>query len=108
MAETLRLALFAMLMAGGLIFEISAVFGANRFRFSLNRMHPAGMGDTLGLLLMSLAMIVYTGFDWIALKILAAVAVYWITSPVCTHLVGKLVRETEEEQLKTEAKEWKS
>jgi hypothetical protein len=24
------------------------------------------------------------------------------------HLVGKLVRETEEEQLKTEAKEWKS
>ena len=30
MAETLRLALFAMLMAGGLIFEISAVFGANR------------------------------------------------------------------------------
>ena len=91
MAETLRLALFAMLMAGGLIFEISA-----------------GMGDTLGLLLMALAMIVYTGFDWIALKILAAVAVYWITSPVCTHLVGKLVRETEEEQLKTEAKEWKS
>ena len=88
MAETLRLALFAMLMAGGLIFEISAVFGANRFRFSLNRMHPAGMGDTLGLLLMALAMIVYTGFDWIALKI--------------------LVRETEEEQLKTEAKEWKS
>ena len=70
MAETLRLALFAMLMAGGLIFEISAVFGANRFRFSLNRMHPAGMGDTLGLLLMALAMIVYTGFDWIALKIL--------------------------------------
>ena len=41
MAETLRLALFAMLMAGGLIFEISAVFGANRFRFSLNRMRRA-------------------------------------------------------------------
>ena len=71
-------------------------------------MHPAGRGDTLGLLLMALAMIVYTGFDWIALKIAAVVAVYWITSPVCTHLVGKLVRETDEKQLKTEAKEWKS
>ena len=76
MAETVRLVLFAVLLAGGLVIEITAVFGANRFRFSLNRMHPAGMGDTLGLLLMTLAMIV--------------------------------VRETEEEQLKTEAKEWKS
>ena len=108
MAETVRLVLFAVLLAGGLVIEITAVFGANRFHFSLNRMHPAGMGDTLGLLLMTLAMIVYSGFDWIALKILLAVAVYWITSPVCTHLISRLVRETEEEQLKTEAKEWKS
>lgn len=108
MGETIRLVLAAVLLVCGLVIQVTAVFGANRFRFSLNRMHPAGMGDTLGLLLMALAAVLYTGFSIQTLKILAIVAVYWIASPVCTHMIGRLVRETEEEPLKTEAKEWKS
>ena len=40
-------------------------------------------------------------------KIALVVAFLWITSPVCTHLIGRLVRETEEEKLEAEAKEWK-
>lgn len=108
MGETIRLVLAAVLLVCGLVIQVTAVFGANRFRFSLNRMHPAGMGDTLSLLLMALAAVLYTGFSIQTLKILAIVAVYWIASPVCTHMIGRLVRETEEEPLKTEAKEWKS
>ena len=108
MLEYLRLAVFCVLLFSGLVIQLTALIGVNKFRFAVNRMHPAGMGDTLGLLLTALAMAVYTGFDWITLKILLVVAVYWITSPVCTHLVSRLVRETEEKQLKTEAKEWKS
>ena len=88
--------------------KITAVIGANRFPFAVNRMHPADMGDTLGLLLMALAAIVYAGFDAVTLKILFVVAFFWITSPVCSHLIGSLVRETEEKHFKAEAKEWKS
>ena len=107
MLEYLRLFLFGILLLAGLIIQLTAVLGVNRFRFAVNRMHPAGMADTLGLLLMALAAVVYAGFDWITLKILLVVALFWITSPVCSHLIGRLVRETDEEHFEAEAKEWK-
>ena len=107
MLEYLRLCLFGILLLAGLIIQLTAVLGVNRFRFAVNRMHPAGMADTLGLLLMALAAVVYSGFDWITVKILLVVALFWITSPVCSHLIGRLVRETDEEHFEAEAKEWK-
>ena len=107
MLEYLRLFLFGLLLLAGLIIQLTAVIGVNRFRFAVNRMHPAGMADTLGLLLMALAAVVYAGFSWLTLKILLVVALFWITSPVCSHLIGRLVRETDEEHFEAEAKEWK-
>ncbi len=107
MLEYLRLVLFFVLLAAGLFIQLTAVLGVNRFRFAVNRMHPAGMADTLGLLLMALAAVVYAGFGWITVKILFVVALFWITSPVCSHLIGRLVRETDESHFEAEAKEWK-
>ena len=107
MLEYLRLFLFAALLLGGLIIEITSVVGLNRFRFSVNRLHPAGMGDTMGLLLMALSAIVYTGFNFLTLKIVMVVALFWVTSPVCTHLIARLVKETDEKRVEAEAKEWK-
>ena len=107
MLEYLRLGLFGVLLLSGLVIQLTALLGVNRFRFAVNRMHPAGMADTLGLLLMALAAVVYAGLDWITVKILFLVALFWITSPVCSHLIGRLVRETDEEHFEAEAKEWK-
>ena len=107
MLEYLRLIVFAVLLISGLIIQITAVVGVNRFKFAVNRMHPAGMADTLGLLLMALAAIVYAGFDAVTLKIVFVVGFFWITSPVCSHLIGRLVRETDEKHFEAEAKEWK-
>ena len=108
MLEYLRLIVFAVLLISGLIIQITAVVGVNRFKFAVNRMHPAGMADTLGLLLMALAAIVYAGFDAVTLKIIFVVGFFWLTSPVCSHLIGRLVRETDEKHFEAEAKEWKS
>ena len=107
MLEYLRLGLFGALLLSGLFIELTAIWGVNRFRYSVNRLHAAGMGDTLGLLLISLAAAVYAGFTAVTVKIAFVVAFLWITSPVCTHLIGRLVRETEEEKLEAEAEEWK-
>ncbi len=107
MLEYIRLGLFGALLLAGLFIELTAVWGVNRFRFSVNRLHAAGMGDTLGLLLIGCAAAVYAGFSAATVKIALVVAFLWITSPVCTHLIGRLVRETEEEKLEAEAKEWK-
>lgn len=108
MNEQIRLVLFAVLLVSGLVIQITATVGINRFRFSVNRMHPAGMGDSLGLLLTALAAILYTGLNAASLKIILILAVYWITSPVCTHLVSRMVAETQKDEMKTEAKEWRS
>ncbi len=108
MPETLRLILFSALLLSGLVIQVTAVLGANRFRFAINRLHPAGMGDSLGLLLMALAAAVYAGLDAAVLKILFVVGFFWLTSPVCTHLIGRMVRETDEKQYEAEVKEWKS
>ena len=107
MLEYLRLGLFGILLLAGLIIQLTAILGVNRFRFAVNRMHPAGMADTLGLLLMALAAVVYAGFSWLTAKILFVVALFWITSPVCSHLIARLVRETDEKHFEAEAKEWK-
>ena len=107
MLEYARLALFGVLLLGGIFFQLTALLGVNRFRFSLNRLHAAGMGDTLGLLLFALAAVVYEGLSAVTLKILFIVAFFWLTSPVCGHLIGRLVRETEEARFEAEAKEWK-
>lgn len=107
MFEYARQALFAFLLLAGLFVQVTALLGVNRFHFALNRLHPAGMGDTLGLLLLALAAVVYAGFTWVTLKIFFIVLFFWITSPVCSHLIGQLVRETDENHYEAEAKEWK-
>ena len=63
--ETLRFILCALLMLLGLIFEISAVIGVFRFRYVLNRMHAAAMGDTMGIFLMLLGLAVANGILYI-------------------------------------------
>ena len=107
MLEYVRLGLFGLLLIAGLLIELTAILGVNRFRFSVNRLHPAGMGDTLGLLLIAVAAVVYAGFTAVTVKIVFAVALLWLTSPVSTHLISRLVRETKEKEFEAEAKEWK-
>ena len=47
--EWLRFIAAAILILLGLIMELIAVFGVYRFKFVLNRMHSAAIGDTLAL-----------------------------------------------------------
>ena len=90
MIETLRFILCALLMALGLFFEISAVIGVFRFKAALNRMHAAALGDTLGIFFMLLGLAVANGLDMLTLKILLLIPLFWTTSPVSSHLIGKL------------------
>ena len=97
MADTLRFALCALLMALGLVFEISAVIGVFRFRYVVNRMHAAALGDTLGIFFILLGLAVANGLDMLTLKILLLIPLFWTTSPVTSHLIGKLELVTNEE-----------
>ena len=104
--ETLRFILCALLMLLGLIFEISAVVGVFRFRYVLNRMHAAAMGDTMGILMMLLGLAVSNGLSMLSLKLMLLVLLFWLTSPVSSHLIGRLELVTNE-GLDREVSLWK-
>ncbi len=94
--EWIRFSVAALLLIAGVIVEMSAVFGVFKFKYVLNRMHASAMGDTLGLLLVCAGMCVVWGFSMTTLKIVAMLLLFWLTSPVSCHLLGRMEVETNE------------
>lgn len=90
MLEWLRFILAAALILCGLGFVISSVVGVYRFKYVLNRMHAAALGDTLGILLIILGLAVISGFNFTTLKLLLLVVLWWLSSPVASHLISRL------------------
>ena len=79
----------ALILAGLVIFALS-VIGVYRFKYVLNRMHAAAMGDTLGLLLVLAGLIVFSGLKFLSLKLLLIIVMLWLTSPFSSHLIARL------------------
>ena len=92
----IRFILCTIFLCVGLFFEVSAVIGVYRFDTALRRMHAAALGDTLGLFFILLGMLVANGLDLNAVKYLMLIFLLWNTSPIASHLIGKLEYETNE------------
>ena len=90
MLEWIRFALCAGLILTGLAIFVSAILGVYRFKYVMNRMHAAAMGDTLGLMSICLGLIVASGFNFTSVKLLLLTVMLWMTSPVASHLIGRL------------------
>lgn len=86
----------ALLLSGVAIFLIEMI-GVFRFKYVLNRMHAAAMGDTLGIGLCLLGLIVMWGFSFTSLKLFLVIAFLWFSSPVSSHLIAKLEVTTNED-----------
>lgn len=94
--EWIRLIVSGGCLILGLVFMILAVFGVNRFRRALNRMHAAAMGDTLGILFVFLGLILMRGFSMDSLKLMLVILFFWIASPVSGHMISRLEVMTDE------------
>ena len=90
MLDILRFAASLALTLAGLFVLISGVVGVFRFRYALSRIHAAALGDTLGIALMILGVMVAEGFSVITLKLLVVMLFLWLTSPVSSHLIGRM------------------
>lgn len=99
--EWIRFGFAALLIITGLLSEIFAITGVYKFKTALERMHSAAMGDTLGLLMIMLGLIVAQGFGPAALKLVAVVVFMWLASPVASHLIAELEAITNEELSKS-------
>ncbi len=61
MIEWIRFIVGMICMLSGLAIFIIELYGLFRFKYVLNRMHAAAMGDTLGLSLSLLGLMIFSG-----------------------------------------------
>jgi multicomponent Na+:H+ antiporter subunit G len=81
----------------GVVLFITEMIGIFKFKYVLNRMHIAGMGDTMGLSLTLLGTIVLSGLNFTSLKMGLVLVFLWLASPVASHLIARLEVTTNEE-----------
>lgn len=81
----------------GLLVFLFQLIGVIKYKYILNRMHAAGMGDTLGISLCLLGVIFLSGINFTSAKILLIVAFLWFASPTASHLISRLEASTDEE-----------
>lgn len=98
--EWIRFFAGALLMLCGLAIFVIEMAGVFRFRYILNRMHAAAMGDTLGIGCSLLGLIVMSGFNFTSLKLLFVIVFLWFSSPASSHLIARLEVATDEEREK--------
>lgn len=90
MLDTIRFAISCLLTCAGLFVLVSGVVGIFRFKYALSRIHAAGLFDTVGILLTLLGVMVAEGFTIATLKMMLVIMILWMTSPVGSHLIGRL------------------
>ncbi len=86
----------ALLLAGLGIFVVQ-LFGVFKFKYVLNRMHAAALGDTLGIGVSLTGLILLSGFNVTSLKIALILVFLWMASPVSSHLISRLEVVTNEQ-----------
>ena len=101
--STFRIIAAIVLLSVGMIFILLSVIGVFRMKFVMNRMHAAALGDTCGLLFMILGLICISGFTFTSLKLLGVLILFWLTSPVSSHLLSNMVKSTMNSDLEVHA-----
>ena len=97
------------LLLVGLGIFLLQIFGVFKFKYVLNRMHAAAMGDTLGIGISLTGLILLSGLNFTSLKIALIIVFLWLASPVSSHLISRLEVVTNEqlaENCELPAEEW--
>ncbi|MDO4616139.1 MAG: monovalent cation/H(+) antiporter subunit G [Lachnospiraceae bacterium] len=67
-----------------------SVLGVFRFKYVLNRMHAAAMGDSLGILFILIGLMILSGFSFGTLKLALIVLFFWVAGPVSSHMIANM------------------
>ena len=94
--DWIRLIAGSAFLVCGLVIFFTEIFGVFHFRYVLNRMHAAAMGDTLGIASCMTGLIIFSGINFTSLKLLLIIAFLWFASPVSSHVLSRLEVATNE------------
>lgn len=95
--ETIRFVAGALCLFIGMLFFIVEIFGVFHFKYVLNRMHAAAMGDTLGITMSLVGLMILSGLNFTTLKMALVIIFLWCASPASSHLIARLEVTTNEE-----------
>lgn len=84
-------------LIGGLVVFTVEFFGVFKFNYVLNRMQIAAAGDTLGIVLCMLGLIIMSGLNYNSLKMVLVIVFLWFASPVASHMLARFEVTTNEE-----------
>lgn len=98
--EWIRFLIGALFLLAGMSIFVVEMIGVFRFKYVLNRMHAAAMGDTLGIGFSLAGLIIMNGFNFTSLKLLFVIVFLWFSSPASSHLIARLEVTTDEEREK--------
>lgn len=90
----LRYGIGTILVFTGLLIIVLAIIGIFRLNYVLNRMHVAATCDTLGMLFILVGLVFFQGVTFTTLKLVCIVIFFWISSPICSHLIAKIESQT--------------
>ncbi len=88
--EWIRFVAGIALLLTGLVIFVLQLFGVFKFKYVLNRMHTAAMGDTLGIGVSLVGLILLSGWNITSLKMALIIVFLWMASPVSSHLIARL------------------
>lgn len=96
MLEWIQFIFGALLLITGIIIFAIEIYGAFRYDYVLNRMHMAAFGDTFGIGISLVGLMIINGINFTSFKMLLVIIFLWNASPVSSHLIARLEVSTNE------------
>lgn len=94
--EWIRLLVGSVFLVIGMVIFFTELFGVFHFKYVLNRMHAAAMGDTLGISSCLIGLMIFSGLNFTTLKMFLIIVFLWFASPVSSHVLSRLEAATNE------------
>lgn len=88
--EWIRLIVGCLFILTGMVIFFTELFGVFHFKYVLNRMHAAAMGDTLGISACLIGLMIFSGLNFTTLKMCLIIVFLWFASPVSSHVLSRL------------------
>ena len=76
-------------MAGGAFFLLASAIGMLRLPDFYCRLHASGNGETMGVMLSFLGLVIYEGFTITSLKMILIFFTIFLANPIGTHILSK-------------------
>lgn len=95
--EWIRFILGTVVLLCGLSIFVIEIYGIFHLRYVLDRMHAAAMGDTLGISISLVGLMIFSGISFTTLKMALIIVFLWCASPVSSHLISRLEVSTNNE-----------